>query len=725
VSPGGAGSPSPAGGTPGGIGAPLSRLDGPAKVTGAARYAADASPPAVAHAVLVGSTIANGRIRRIDVTAAAASPGVLAVLTHLDMPRLSYGEPPAGQALMPMQGDEIHYEGQHVAVVVAETLDQAARAASRLAIDYERQPAEVDFRQRLDSGHPASSFDEPDTRVGDVDAALAAAPVRLDRTYSTADRHHHPIEPSATIADWQDGKLTLHDATQWVWGVRTALARALAMPEEDVRVVSQYTGGGFGSKGYVWPHQLLAAVAARQVGRPVKLVLTRAQTFTAHGYQPASEQRLALGASRDGRLLALRHESFNPTSIDDDYVEFCAIASRTLYACPAIETRHRVVHVHRGVPTPMRAPHEGIAMVGLECAMDELAYELGIDPLELRLRNYAERHPTTGKPFSCKGLRECYRQGAERFGWARRPPRPRSIREGQRLVGWGMAGALMPTYRFGAKARVTLERDGGVLIEAGTQEIGTGVRTILPQIAADVLGLPPARVRVELGDTTLPETGGTFGSSTTMGVGSAVFDAAGKLERRLDELAGQGGEAAAAQPAGYGDLLAKHGLERLAADGSWSPPGDSLESDEWAMHTFGAVFVEVEVDEQLPVPHLRRCLGVYSAGRIVNPKTARSQVLGGMTWGLGQALLERSEMDRGLGRYLSKNLAGYLVPVNADVPALEAWFVDEVDEHASPIGAKGIGELGAVGVGPAIANAVFHATGVRVRELPIRPERLL
>jgi xanthine dehydrogenase YagR molybdenum-binding subunit len=706
----------------GGIGAPISRLDGPAKVTGAARYAADTSAAGMTWAVLVGSTIASGRIRRLDTAAAEAAPGVLAVLTHLNVPRLPYGEPPSGQRLMPMQDDAIHYEGQHVAMVVAESLEEAAWGASRLRIDYERQPAAVDFRERLHSGHPASSFDEPDTRVGDVEAALAAAPVRIDCTYRTADRHHNAMEPSATVAQWQDGKLTVHDATQWVWGVRMVLARALGMPQEDIRVISQFTGGGFGCKGYVWPHQVLAAVAARQVGRPVKLVLTRAQAYTSHGYQAASEQRLALGASRDGRLLGLRHESFNPTSIDDDYVEFCAIASRTLYACPAIETRHRVVHVHRGVPTPMRAPHEGIAMVGLECAIDELAAELGLDPLELRRRNHAERNPTSGKPFSCKNLLECYRQGAERFGWARRPPQPRSLREGHRLIGWGMAGALMPTYRFAAKARVTVERDGAVLIEAGTQEIGTGVRTILPQIAAEALGVPVARVRLELGDTTLPETGGTFGSSTTMGVGSAVFDAAGKLKRRLDELAGRG---KAARTEDYGKLLRRRGLERLAADGSWSPPGDTLESADWSMHTFGAVFVEVEVDEELPIPHLRRCLGAYGAGRIVNPKTARSQLLGGMTWGIGQALLERSEMDRGLGRYLSKNLAGYLVPVNADVPALEAWFVDEVDEHASPIGAKGIGELGAVGVGPAVANAVFHATGVRVRQLPITPEQLL
>jgi len=706
----------------GGIGAPVSRLDGRVKVTGEARYAADTPAAGMAYAVLVGSAIPCGRIRNIDTGEAEAARGVLAVLTHRNMPRLpAVPSPPAGQSLMPMQDERIRYEGQHVALVVAESLEEATRAAARVRIDYTREPAEVDFRERLDDAFTATNFAPPDSRVGDVEAALARAPVTVARTYRTADRHHNAMEPSATVAAWDGGKLTVHDATQYVWGVRMVLATALGIPQEDIRVIASFTGGGYGCKGYVWPHQVLAAVAARQVGRPVKLVLTRAQDFTAHGYQAASEQQVTLAAARDGRLLAMRHESVNPTSIDDDYVEYCAIASRTLYACPAIETRHRVVRVHRGSPTPMRAPHEGISMVGLECAMDELADELGIDPVELRLRNHAERDPTSGKPFSAKALRECYREGAERFGWAGRPPRPRSLREGHLLIGWGMAGALMPTYRFGGRARLTVERDGRVLIESGTQEIGTGVHTIIPQIAAEALGLPVTRVRLELGDTNLPETGGTFGSSTTMGLGSAVLDAAGRLKRRLDELAGPGG---AARPEDLGELLARHGLDRLAADGSWSP-ADEMDDPAWSIHTFGAVFAEVEVDEELPVPRLRRCLGVYSAGRIVNPKTARSQMIGGMTWGVGQALLERSEMDRALGRYHSKNLAGYLVPVSADTPVLEPYFVDEIDEHASPIGAKGIGELGAVGVGPAIANAVYHATGVRVRELPILPERLL
>jgi xanthine dehydrogenase YagR molybdenum-binding subunit len=405
--------------------------------------------------------------------------------------------------------------------------------------------------------------------------------------------------------------------------------------------------------------------------------------------------------------------------------------------------------VHRGTPTPMRAPHEGLSSFGLECTMDELAVQLGVDPVTLRLNNYAETDPTSGKPFSSKALRACYVQGMEQFGWAQRTPAPGSMRDGRDLVGWGMASAIMSTFRFPAAARVTLEKGGTVLIEVGTQEIGTGVYTIMPQIAADVLGLPVERVRLVLGDTTLPEAGGTFGSSTTMGVGSAVYDAATKLKARLTQL--MGGKAPDS-PAAYDEILAQHILDRLSAESAWSPgtpverigldagvralaaegswsPGANAsalgEVPDWSMHTFGAVFAEVRVDQDLRIPRLSRCVGVYSAGRIINPKTARSQIIGGMIWGLGQALLEHSAMDHTLGRYLSKNLSGYLVPVNADVPGLEVSFVDEVDTHASALGAKGIGELGAVGVGPAIANAVWHATGIRVRELPILPETLL
>lgn len=716
------------------IGQPRSRADGPLKVTGAAMYAADTPIDDLLFGVFVGATIPSGRLTRLHADDAAHAPGVVHVFTQADMPRLGDVQaPPAGESRHPMQDDEIRYEGQYIALVVAATLEQALSAASLVRAEYAATPAVTDFERRRDEAFSATNWAEPDSDVGDVESGLARAAVRIDRVYRTADRHHNAMEPSATVASWRNGTLTIHDATQGVQLVRLVVSQALGLAPEQVRVQSSFAGGGFGCKGYVWPHQILTAAAARVLGRPLKVVLTRAQDFTGHGYQSATEQRVQLGATRDGRLTAIRHTSLNPTSMADDYVEYGAITSRSLYACPAIQTRHRVTRVHRGTPTAMRAPHEGPANVGLEIAMDELAYATGIDPVELRLRNYAETDPATGKPFSAKGLRACYEEGAERFGWSRRLPAARSMREGRTLVGWGMASALMATFRFPAAARVTFELagdepdgmpDGTVLIESSTQEIGTGVYTIMPQIAADVLEIPPDRIRLVLGDTTLPEAGLTAGSSTTMGVGSAVHDAARRLTERIASLAG----GIAPPPDEWPDLLRRHGLSRVAAEGGWAPgPAASPigEHPDWSMFTFGAVFAEVAVDEELPIPRVRRCVGVYSAGRIINPTTARSQMTGGMVWGIGQALLEHSAMDHSLGRYLSKNLAGYLVPVNADVPALEAHFVDEYDEHASAIGARGIGELGAVGVAAAVGNAVYHATGVRVRELPIRPEVLL
>ncbi|MBA3712399.1 MAG: xanthine dehydrogenase family protein molybdopterin-binding subunit [Pyrinomonadaceae bacterium] len=705
------------------IGKPLSRLDGRPKVTGAARYTADTPIEGLTYAVFATSTIPHGRVTKLDVSKAEVAPGVLKVLTHLNTPKLKpIQHPPAGQSLMPLQDDRILYEGQPVALVVADTWERARHAADLVRVEYARAPFLMDFTEHLDKAVTVKGFFEPDSKTGDFDRAFNSAPVKLKQNYHLADRHHNAMEPHATIAAWRRGKLDMYDTVQGVFVARTVIAQALGRKPADVRVRSKYLGGGYGCKGFVWPHQILAAVAAREVRRPVKLVLTRAQDYTSHGYQAATEQTVTLAAGRDGQLVALRHESVAPGSMSDDYVEYGAIASRTMYACPALETRHRIVRVNRGPGTPMRAPQEGPSMFGLECAMDELAVVLKMDPVELRLKNYAERDPTKGKPFSSKKLRECYSEGAQRFGWERRNPKPGSMREGHDLIGWGMASALMETYRFPATARVTLERGGTVLIESGTQEIGTGVYTIMPQIAADVLGVAPERVRLVLGDTTLPGAGMTAGSSTTMGVGSAVHDAATKLKQKLTEMAG--GPIA---PDAYADLLKRRRLEKLSAEGLWKPDGEAGtgESKEWTMYTFGAVFVEVRVDESLRVPRLARCVGVYSAGRIINPKTARSQMTGGMIWGLGQALLEHTELELNYGRYVAKDLANYLVPVNADVPDLEAYFVDEVDEHASPIGAKGIGELGAVGVSAAIANAVYHATGVRVRDLPITVEKLL
>jgi xanthine dehydrogenase YagR molybdenum-binding subunit len=698
------------------------RVDGREKVAGTARYTADTRVDDVTYAVFAPATIARGRIVELDTAAAERAPGVVTVYTHLNLPQARAFGPPVGQTQLPLHGDEIRYEGQPIAIVIAETLEQATHAARLVQATYAPEPFETDFRVMREQAERQEQWAEPDSSVGDVDGALAESEVVVDATYRTVDRHHSPLETSATIVEWLDGDLIVHDSAQGVMAVRAVLAQALDLDPQRIRVENEFLGGGFGCKGFIWPHQILAALAARELGRPLKLVLTRAGAFTSHGYQPATEQHVTLGAAGDGTLRAIRHHSLNPCARGESHVEYAAIGTRSLYAAPAIETQHRVVPVDRSNPTPMRAPNEGPGLFGIECAMDELAYALDLDPLELRLRNYAEVDPTSGRPFSSKELRACYEQAAERFGWSQRDPRPRSTRDGHDLVGVGMATASMQTFRFPAKARVGIDHEGGVLVEASTQDVGGGVRTVLTQVAAEALGVPTELVRIAIGDTMLPESPMTGGSSATLSVGSAILAAAQNLRKRLASV-----DAALTEQGRYAEVVAKSGEPRLAAEGEWSPAVTNRvgEDEMYAMHGFGAVFVEVGIDEALRITCVRRAVAVYSAGRIINPKTSRSQMIGGITWGIGQALLEDSVIDHNLGRFLSKNLAGYLVPVSADVPEIDVGFVDEVDLHASALGARGIGELGATGIGPAIANAVFHATGVRVRELPIRPEHLL
>jgi xanthine dehydrogenase YagR molybdenum-binding subunit len=695
------------------IGASLPRLDGVAKVTGAAKYAGEETPRGTLHAVIVGANIAAGRITGIDAAEALRVAGVVRVLTAKDMPKLGVAPvPPAAQSIMPMQDERVLYEGQPVALVLAETLEAAEEAAPLVRVTYESErpqafagAATVKPREEK-NGY---AFAKADTAKGAFEEAWKAAKVRIDAAYEGAQRHHNPMEPSATLAEWRGAELHLHDATQWTYGIRYAMAAAFGMDPGRIHVRCPYTGGGFGAKGYVWPHQFLAAAAAKIVARPVKLNLGRQGMYTGSGYQAAIVNRVRLAADAEGRLAVIEHESVNASSMFDDYIEFGSAGTRGLYATPALRTETRIRHCHLGTPTAMRAPHEGPGMFALESAMDELAAELDIDPLELRLRNYAENDPSDGRPFSSKKLREVYAEAARRFGWERRPRAPRAMREGDLLVGWGMAGCVMSTFRFACSVRATLEADGSVTIAAGCQEIGTGPYTVLPQIAAEVLGLPAARVRLVLGDTSLPETGGTFGSSTTLSVGSAVKDAAEKLKAKMQGLA-------------PGTVV--------SAEGKWAPHGDAMfdahgGASPYSMYTWGAVMAEVAVDEALGLMRLRRAVGGYSAGRIVNPRTARSQMIGGIVWGYGQAVLEESPIDERYGRYLSKNLSGVMLPVNADIPEIDVFFADEVDPHASAIGARGIGELGATGVAAAIANAVWHATGRRIRRVPIRAADLL
>src|SRR5262245_22952462 len=695
------------------IGTSQPRLDGVAKVTGAAKYAGEETPPGTLHAVIVGANIAAGHVTGIDAAEALRVAGVVRVLTAKDLPKLGAAPvPPAAQSVKPMQDERVLYEGQPVALVLAETLEAAEEGAPLIRITYEAERPQT--FERASTIKPREekngyAFAKVDTGKGAFDEAWKAARVRIDATYEGAQRHHNPMEPSATLAEWRGAELHLHDATQWSYGIRYAMAAAFGIEPARIHVRCPYTGGGFGAKGYVWPHQFLAAAAAKVAARPVKLSLGRQGMYTGSGYQASIVNRVRLAADGEGRLAGIEHASVNASSMFDDYIEFGAAGTRGLYATPALRTETRIRHCHLGTPTAMRAPHEGPGMFALESAMDELAAELGLDPLELRLRNYAERDPHDGRPFSSKKLREVYAEVARRFGWQKRPREPRAMREGDLLLGWGMAGCVMSTFRFAASTRVTVEADGSLTIAAGTQEIGTGPYTVLPQIAAEVLGIPTSRVRLVLGDTSLPETGGTFGSSTTLSVGSAVKDAAEKLKAKMQGLA-------------PGTVV--------SAEGKWAPHGGAMfdahgGASPYSMYTWGAVMTEVAVDEALGLVRLRRAVGGYSAGRIVNLRTARSQMIGGIVWGYGQAVLEESPIDERYGRYLSKNLSGVMLPVNADIPEIDVFFAEELDPHASAIGARGIGELGATGVAAAIANAVWHATGKRIRRAPIRPADLL
>jgi xanthine dehydrogenase YagR molybdenum-binding subunit len=734
------------------IGRPISRADGRLKVSGAAQYTADIQLAGMAHAAIVHSTIAHGRTVSIDAAAAEAAPGVVAVLTHRNMPRMNPTPSPwdhnrpSGQSYLPIQDHEIYYAGQPVALVVAETLDQAADAGRMITIGYEAAlPAVFSPETAEDAVDPPQFLWPVESSVGDSARGISSAAVRIEQTYTTRDRHHNPMEPHVTTAAWdRDGGLTLYDSTQFISGTRELVSAVLGMPPEKVRVVSRFVGGGFGAKAWVWPHTMLAALAAKTVGRPVRIELSRAQMYSMTGHQPATIQAIALGADNGGKLAGIRHESITPTSVFDNYVEYAAQASRSLWAATeGISTSHKVVHVNRNTPTVLRSPHEALGLVALESAMDELAYATGTDPVELRLRNDTDIDPLSGRPFSTRAMRACLTEGAARFGWDKRTPQPRSMRDGRYLIGQGVAGAIYTCWRWPSKARVTLNSDGSVLTEVGTQEIGGGTYTALQQITADTLGVTPDQVTVRLGDTRLPASHASFGSATVSSAGASVMLAAKATRDQAITLANTGEDAPFAGAGAadvrvadgrlalagegaritYAELIKRNGIGTLVGESDYDPVDEA--DGPKAIFSFSAVFAEVLIDPDLGLVRLNRFTGAYDAGRIVNPKTARSQAIGGIIWGTGQALLEQTETDPALGRFLNRNYSGYLVPTNADIPEIDVIFAGGFDEEASPLGTKGIGELSAASVAPAIANAVYHATGKRVRDLPITVEKLL
>ncbi|MET9604842.1 xanthine dehydrogenase family protein molybdopterin-binding subunit [Streptomyces sp. NPDC006512] len=686
------------------LGTPADRTEGPQKVTGAARYAADHAPPGRVHARPVPATVARGRVTAVDTAAALRLPGVLDVLTPYDAPRLGPSDDPTLQVL---QDTRVPHRGWYVALVVAESPEAARAAAAALRISYSTEEHDVG----LHTGHPGAYTPEqangghPAHREhGDPDAALAAAPVRVDCSYTVPPLHNHPMEPHAATADWDAGRghLTVHDSSQGAGPVRSALASLFALPEDRITVVSEHVGGGFGCKGTPRPHVVLAVMAARRTGRPVTLALPRRQLPATVGHRAPTLHRVRLGARPDGVLTALTHEVTTHTSRVREFVEQAAVPARVMYAVPDSRTTHRAVALDVATPSWMRAPGEAPGMYALESAMDELAEALGLDPVELRVRNEPATEPDSGRPFSSRHLVECLREGADRFGWAaRRTPR----RDGPLWYGTGVAAATYPYLLAPSTARAHARPDGGYLVEINATDIGTGARTVLAQVAADALRVPLEAVTLAIGHTGLPKASLAGGSCGTASWGSAVHDACAALVARLARHHG---------PVPAAGLSASADTAQSAAQQS-----------PYARHAFGAHFAEVQVDTVTGEVRVRRLLGVFAAGRILNPVTARSQFVGAMVMGIGMALTEHSTVDPVHGGFLESDLAAYHVPVNADVPDIEAHWIEEHDKHLNPMGSKGIGEIGIVGTAAAIGNAVCHATGRRLRSLPLTPDRVL
>ncbi len=711
------------------LGKSVSRVEGRSKVTGSALYTADRHLSNAAHGVLVVSTIGKGRIVSMDETAAKAAPGVLAVLTASNMPKLNplpediTGPDKPGERRVPLEDNIVHHYGQQIGFVVAETLEQAQQAVHLLNIKYEEKRPALHFEQAESTAfEPDAFFGEKELQLqvqrGDIAHGLAAAAASVDLTYETPVLSHQPLEMGATVAHWQNGRLTVYESTRWIEGTQRMVSHMLDLPLENVHVVCPFIGGAFGSKGFFWGHCVLTAVAARQVNRPVKMVMTRQQIFTSLGRRPRTVQQLTLGCDKHGKLLALRHLTTNDTSPYSNFVEPCGLTSRSLYSSPNVEVRHRVVRLNASPPTFMRAPGEASGSFALESALDELAYEAGVDPLELRLRSYAETDENRGTPYSSKHLRECYKQAAERFGWSRRNREPRSMKDGDALLGWGMATAAYPARRPPGAAKITLFADGTALVTSATHDFGNGTYTSMTQVAADRLELPIKKVRFELGDSDFPVAPVSGGSWTSTVVGSAITAAATQIKEKLTKLATDHGTSLDAAPE---IILRQARLNHIEVVGE-AKSGE--EREKYSFESFGAVFIEVKVRETEPV-QVTRVTAAYDVGSVLNPKLANSQIVGGLIFGIGMALVENTVYESRHASILNANLAEYEILTHSDIPLFDVILLGKPDPFIDPMGSRGLGEIGITGVVAAVANAVFHATGRRIRQLPITTDKLV
>ncbi len=727
------------------LGQPVNRLDGRLKVTGHAKYAAEFQLPNMAYAVLLQSTITKGRIIEVDASLASQQPGVIKVITFKNAPKVDESTSGMENKMSLLQDGVILFNRQNIGVVVADSYEAARDAAPLVKFKYSEDAFDVIMRDepaRLIK--PAAQFGrEPDNVRGNIEQGLAQASTQVSQTYTTPAENHNPMETHSSTASWKDDRLIVYDSSQGIFNARQKLAKVFGIPVDKVRVVSHFIGGGFGSKGSLWSHVPLAALAAREVGRPVRLVVARTQNYGPVGFRPATIQKVTIGADKDGRFTVIRHNGINQSAFVDDFTEPTGSTTSFLYSCANVETTQRIIRLDNGKPTFMRAPGESTGSFALESAIDELAYRLNMDPIELRMKNYAQTDESKNLPYSSKALAECYQKGAERFGWHKRNMAPRSMRDGNILIGWGMATATYPVHRMQSSARATILPDGTACVQAGSQDIGTGTYTVMTQIAADAFSLPMSKVRFESGDTILPATPVSGGSTTVSSTGAAIKLA---CENVIDQLIGlcrqdatsplravprekiicrAGGLCSADDhkiAVSFVELLERNKLKNVEGFAKNDP---QQQSKQFSMHSFGAQFAEVRVDPDLGTIRVSRFVSAVGAGKIINAKTARSQLNGGVIYGIGMALLEETMMDKKHGRVVNADLAEYHVPVHADIPAIDAFFVNESDPHINPVGAKGIGEISIVGVAAALANAVYHATGVRVRDLPITLDKVL
>lgn len=702
------------------IGEGVSRIDGRLKVTGAAKYATDYAIKNLTYAVIFKSEIAAGKILEIDTSAVEKSAGVLAVITHQNAPRLNEKGGIRGGALL--QSPDIEFYGQHIGVVVAQTYEQARFAARLVKVKYEKTEARVDFEKHEKEAVRPKEEDKADAVRGDVETVWRNAEHKIEAVYETPIEHHQPMEPHATIAVWEGEKLTLYNSSQIVNGAQNAAAETLNLEPENVRIITPHIGGGFGSKGGQWSNLVIAAIAAKIVKRPVKLALTRQQMFNSVGLRQRNKQKLRLAATKDGKLMALAHETTTHGAIKNEFVEPCGDCSKLMYDTPHSLIAYRITPMNIILPTYTRGPGKSTGSFALESAMDELAYELKIDPIEFRLKNEPAHDQSTGKPWSSRSLVECLKNGAQVFGWQKRQMEPRLVRQGNYLIGYGVACGTYPARQRDTSAIIKLTKKVGddvrATVELAASDLGTGTHTILAQTAADGLGLPLEKISVRIGDSSLPPAAGSVGSVGAASFSNAVNDACAQI---TEELISKSGKQFFVRPTAAQMMTSENiGEFQTRVDAKPLP-----EVGKFSANSFNANFAEVWVDAATGMVKIPRFVAVTAAGRILNPKTARSQIIGGVTWGIGMALTEESQLDRRWGNFVTRSFADYHVPSNLDIGTIETIFVNEEDRIVNRLGVKGIGEVGIVGVAAAVANAIFNATGKRVRNLPITPDKLL